>query len=968
MEKMILSLKNIYMLLMTEDFPIYSESVIGRAERKGQTMLRFWQRQIVSEFRSQPCGRMIWRNDGKRNRYTSYLCNRSAEIKTYSEYARELASQICVSSLLNQINQFAEFLSASKYRHDILIRRVRELIRLVETEDPRVCGKIASHIRETASESVWQDRGSHGQLFQAAYLLTIMMLYAAAGEAMDNPVMTVLRTEAHGIEALWSARTQHQKAEPSQVRFLTVHSGLLQDNPLPIHRFFGREEALFDLKEMASNGGKCLITGLGGMGKTELMRQLIRVCTQERVVDQIAVIPYHVSIAKSFALSFLGSRRQDPAEYFPKLLRQLEQEIKTHKLLVVIDDLTNGMEEDPDLAQLLTLDCAVLITSRRGALEGFQTFRLEKPSASAGTLIFRDNYGSVLNREDQRALTQIMNDDALSQPLTLRLLAKAAGSRKWSVEFLMTQLQKGGAAVILQVDQTVRMARIYRQLYSYGQIPEECQPLAELFTLLPRDSFRPDFLQITFPQIVGSGAAAQLETLADRGWLETSADGYSMHPLIAQCLRRTVLNEAVTAPVLNSLRQKIIDSGPIDGPVEREEDFLRCCGILAHIVGILGGGVSPELLTAFANSVSVSEHTSETISRYEKLLRRLKKRSGNWNDTAEAAYWRTLCRWRRGEAEPVKALYLRQKQHRTVPDILYFDFCLAAGYFLKYQQETDLAGELFHAVLEQETHPVQKATAYFYMYELTQITGDQTASARWGREGANYVRAHPECGPVLTFTNLFAMGAGSLKFQKEDTLEALTAMKAVLTDTSPDWCKAQYAALAGTYELLYGSPEAALEHYLWQKNYILEYQGKCYSYYNTLGQIGQVLRRLKRYGEAAEVYQEILSFAQKGGHTALHQRICCHLSGVYLDLDRPEEALLYLRDAVEEGRAIGGLPLGEALWSAAEVYRQLGNTKEEFTFLAEAAPLLEGAYGKQHPKVQSAWQRLDEHKEEETKK
>lgn len=80
MEKIILSLKNIYMTLMTEDFPIYSESVIGRADRKGQTMLRFWQGQIAPEFRSQPCGRMIWRNDGKRNRYTSYLCNRKLTI------------------------------------------------------------------------------------------------------------------------------------------------------------------------------------------------------------------------------------------------------------------------------------------------------------------------------------------------------------------------------------------------------------------------------------------------------------------------------------------------------------------------------------------------------------------------------------------------------------------------------------------------------------------------------------------------------------------------------------------------------------------------------------------------------------------------------------------------------------------------------------------------------------------------
>lgn len=111
MGKMILSLKNVYMILMTEDFPIYSESVIGRAERKGQTLNRFWQEQILPEFRNLPCGKMIWRNDGKRNRYTSYLFNRSAEIKTYSKYAGEIASAICVSSLINQIDQFSKFLS-----------------------------------------------------------------------------------------------------------------------------------------------------------------------------------------------------------------------------------------------------------------------------------------------------------------------------------------------------------------------------------------------------------------------------------------------------------------------------------------------------------------------------------------------------------------------------------------------------------------------------------------------------------------------------------------------------------------------------------------------------------------------------------------------------------------------------------------------------------------------------------------
>ena len=98
---MILSLKSIYKMLLTSDYPIYSESVIGKKNRKGQTLLRFWNSILAEEFRCLPCGNMLWRNDGSRNRYVSNLCNRSEELKLYCEYANEIASQVSASTLLN---------------------------------------------------------------------------------------------------------------------------------------------------------------------------------------------------------------------------------------------------------------------------------------------------------------------------------------------------------------------------------------------------------------------------------------------------------------------------------------------------------------------------------------------------------------------------------------------------------------------------------------------------------------------------------------------------------------------------------------------------------------------------------------------------------------------------------------------------------------------------------------------------
>lgn len=958
MEKIILSLKNIYMTLMTEDFPIYSESVIGRVERKGQTMLRFWQGQIVPEFRCLPCGKMIWRNDGKRNRYTSYLCNRSAEIKTYSEYAEELASQICVSSLVSQINQFREFLSGRKYRHDVLLRRIQELVRLMKADDPRITSQIEEQI---VGAVAWETYGSQESLFQASYLLTILTLYAAAGEAMDDPVMKVLQSEEYGIEALWAAFNQSSAEKTEPAVFLTVYSGLLQDDPLPQHRFFGREEELFNLKEIAATHQKYLITGVGGIGKTELLRQLIYRCVQDRTVDKIAVVPYDTGIMESFVRSFPGFRRQDPEESFRRILRLLNKESEQGKLLLLIDDLTKGLEDDPGLSELCSLTCAVLITSRRNALKGFETFRLKPPTITTSALIFRDNYDHPLSGEDQAVLAGMLADEALCHPMTLRLMARAASSRKWSIGMLKEQLDKNGVTFSWREEErTLWIQKLYRQLYSYMQIPKECQPLAELFTLLPRDSYAGDFLDQYFPNVTQGCALQRAEVLAEGGWLESNDDGYSMHPLIGQCLRRTVLNENITEPFLRKIRQRLLEIGAVDAPEPEGDIFPRLCRIYIHIVGLLGGAVSADTVWGFANAAAVSEHTDQTLDRYEKLLKKLRKNCAELDDNAQAACWRTLCRWRRGEAAPVKQLYQCQKQQRTVKDALYHDFCLAGGYFLKYHNETELAEEMIRGVLKDSTDPVQIATAYFYMYELTQVTGDYAASAQWGRGGADYVKAHPECGGELTFTNLFAMGAGNLKLCKEDAREALDEMEKLLTEDSPDWCKAQYAALAGTWELLYGSPEVALEHYLWQKNHILEYQGKCYSYYNTLGQIGQVLRRLGRLEEALDSYREILEFAEENGHTALHQRVSCNISGVYLDLKQPKEALKHLRDAVGEGRKIGGLPLGEALRYSADAWGMLGDTAQELAALEEAAPILEEAYGPEHPRVKTTRQRLAE--------
>lgn len=958
MEKMILSLKNLYMVLMTDDFPIYSESVISRNDRKGLTMLRFWQNQITEEFRCMPSGRIIWRNDGRRNRYTSYLCNRSAEIKTYSEYAKEIVSQISVSALLNQAGRFADFLSARKYRHDILLRRIRELIRLTEAEDPRVSPEIANQIRETAA---WQPGSVDGKLFLSSYLLTLMMLYAAAGEAMDDPIMAVLRTKEYSIESMWDSYAKPQD-ESASVTFLTVHSGILQDNPLPPHRFFGREEELFNLKEIAAAGRKCLITGVGGIGKTELLRQLLRLCVEEKTADQIAVVPYESGIVKSFVRYFPNLQRQDPEDSFRMILHRLRKESEQGKVLLLIDNLINGVEEDPDLSQLLTLPCAVLVTTRRNTLEGFETYSLSNPTVGTGALIFRDNYGKPLSLEDQAVLADLLADEALCHPLTLRLMARAASSKGWSVRELQNQLKKKETSLSWQEEErTVRLTQVYHQLYSYMRIPEACQGIAELFTLLPRDSYCLEFLQEWFPAVLDSNSSNKLEELIEGGWLDRGNSGYSMHPFVAQCLRRKVITEERIRPVFRYIQNSFLQNINDAEPETETEDTSRICDILYYVCQFLSGSISKEWMDLVLVALCTHTKTKKNQEQQLKLLGQMMKRCPERDELTELLFCTAQGYRRCGDPERFETIYRNQKEYLTVPKQRFLDFCLRAGESLRYMGLYTKSQEFIKEAICEDATPFQKASAYFHLIGCLESSGDSEQAMYWAQQGAAFAAEKPQCGKSAAFRLLAMLCQMFVKFGKKESAAAVLKQieeQELVQDSPKDKC--QYDYMAGMYEMQFGDLEKALAHTQSSMRFTEEYEGRNSNYYLHQGQIAGILRAMQRYDEALEVYKDLLENVRKIGDAMLIHLYSTNISTVYLALNQPEEALRHLEDAIVLARQQGGIALAETQRNRARAFGQLGDTGQEIACLKEASPLLDDAYGPDHPRSIAARERLME--------
>lgn len=951
MEKIYLSLKTIYRMLMSNDYPVYSASVIPEKMRKGQTLLRFWQSIVSDEFRSGACGSVIWKNDGKRNRYLSGLCNRSGEYRIHREYTGELMESCNEEALLKQISRFSEFLACREFRYDILIRRVKELMRILKEEDPMIGSALPELIQNTAEAIAEFDGDKQGKLFQSGYLLTVMMLYAASGKAMDDPALNVLLEERFSMSVLWQNRRRPDR-ELTQTMYLTSHSCILQSPPLPMNRFFGREEALFDIREMILSQKKCLISGIGGIGKTELLRQLLRLCEQEQLTDKLAVISYNGGLAESIVHAFGNHSPLQIENAYRGILSQIRKESENGtRILLMIDDIYRSEEEDPDLNGMAQLPCAVVVTSRRSVLPGFETYRLGALSITTGTLIFRDNYCHPLSPEDKRALPQLLESQEMCHPLTLSLMAKAAACKGWSVSQLMEFLLSNGTDLTwVEQDRVQRASKIFNRLYSILDVPESCRQIADLFTLLPSGSYSPEFLAWIFPECSGEDNAFKLKLLVRGGWLDALEDGFSMHPMISECLRRRILTEEKQGQRLEALCA-CLPQIQLYRLEKVPEETQRIARILLHMTGLITGKISANLMISLLNAVSLCSMTRTGQEHMSGKLAQWKKQCLEWDPMPDLLYNAVLACWNMPDPVRCKEIYRDQKTCLTVPQSLFHDFCLAAGQSMTYLGDGACAEALLKELLQENVHPMHHAMALWHLSGYSHIHGSSEKALDWAEQGVAYVRSHPECGKKARFHNLHMLNNMCVKYRREDqALELIREMEKLADETDRvEW--SQYLSALGLYEMTFGDPEKALVYIQEHLEIYGTYFGKERDYYISVSMLGNICIRLNRLDQAVAYYSEAISFAQGSGDQNLLQSASNNISVAYLKSHMPLEALHHLKTAVEEGSRVGGLMYGESLRNTAMAHDQLGDREQAWAFYQKAWPILLDAYGPEHPRV-----------------
>lgn len=531
--KEVLTPKNVYRFL-TDNLPgLYPHGVIPVAERKGLTLVKFWAQVldgiIPPEWHASLFG------GTQRSRRLSDMMNRTGVQPLPPKLQQEMNALLSGETLIRLSQQVQDFLRSAHYDADALTRALPDFVRMMmENEE---CMKPE---HEQVFENLRQSRETLPRTFVDMLTLSWLVLLAFYGPEMGSrELLDFCQAQEHSAQALYllSSHVTFGRRVPLSMTGRNCElcrQGLSKDEYV-----MDAASCLPQLTDAIRQGGKIAVTGMGGIGKTEMTRQALALLAKEELFSRMAWVQYENSLASSLRMAFDGLDGVAEENVLSTVREKLEAPYQGRTLLL-IDSVDMPPEADEGLREIEHWGCDVLVTTRFPLGEGFRNIAVPLLSEEASRALFvqHDPYLKGMGSEETEALHQVLSRVA-GHPLAIILLAHLAKMKRWTMAQLLEELDRispeglrlaGGkfsaiAQRIAQMVSTDALTDRERQVLAvFATFPAWTIPVRDALTLL-RDFGTEDEL------------LSALETAADYGLLTSNWRGYAMHPVLAESFR-----------------------------------------------------------------------------------------------------------------------------------------------------------------------------------------------------------------------------------------------------------------------------------------------------------------------------------------------------------------------------------------------------------------------------------------------
>ena len=307
-----LTMHGLYRILTQRDFPVPTYRVFPENVLQGETLLRFWYGFCREALPEDLDLSFLDPEQMKRNRSASRWLNASGSSRLMEDWFQSLSGRLDPALLIRMTQVWMKHLEDGHYNPEALALRLDFLLKecpeggpFSDGETTRFLGQLREELREAEAASDWAPVPAlllHGAVLS---WLTLLAMYASRPQ---DPALNRLRIQC-GTSCTDLYRLFRSPAEETGTQVLSLRQCVLCAPALPDADWFGREKELDRAMKQLKSCGKLAVTGIGGIGKTEFVRQLLFRLLRRQVYRRIAFIQYEGSMAgKSYKVTAVAAK------------------------------------------------------------------------------------------------------------------------------------------------------------------------------------------------------------------------------------------------------------------------------------------------------------------------------------------------------------------------------------------------------------------------------------------------------------------------------------------------------------------------------------------------------------------------------------------------------------------------------------------------------------------------------------
>lgn len=504
--QIILTPKNIYRVLSGR---LMGDTDFLPGDQK-RGLIQFY-RAVLNEAVSPEVLQRIFPEEGPRPRIQSDLMNRSSSTSLPRFLREEFERKPPIPTMSRNL---AGLLGGLVYQAETLFHTISTFEDACFQQDFFITPQIREFL---VSLRRHQQINSYTHLvLQCAYRLACLIVFSFYGSQMNDSTLARQCFVANLDKTL----EEMCGVVPARWQIITSADTLSACSPMPKEKYVTLSVTPEMVVYRLQRDHRLLISGMGGSGKTELVRQALSLVTAYR---NVAFVQVEGSLVESFRAAFPGIEEKKDGAFFEAVRAKMEEAPS----LLVLDQAGN----DVDFSELSNWRCDLLVTDRRAELPGFSVLHLESLDLDASERLLRLSAGLPLEKQPVKSAETLYRFTG-GHPLTLSILGALCRTNYWTEQQLAERLvSQGFQSMTLTGEEAGQSLPVYmNHLLRLAELDEQDTRLLRFIAMFPMRAWKPD-------ELIDLTTAERLLSLAEKSLLKRGEHGYLMHPVLAETFR-----------------------------------------------------------------------------------------------------------------------------------------------------------------------------------------------------------------------------------------------------------------------------------------------------------------------------------------------------------------------------------------------------------------------------------------------